>query len=64
MKVIIRQTKREASIWAARHIVAAIKNIANVRHDLSSVKERTAAYAPTISEWVLHAAYYIIFIQT
>ena len=25
MKVIIRQTKREASIWAARHIVAAIK---------------------------------------
>ena len=25
MKVIIRETKREASIWAARHIVAAIK---------------------------------------
>ena len=27
MKVIIRETKREASIWAARHIVAAIKAI-------------------------------------
>ena len=30
MKVIIRKTKREASIWAERHIVAAIKAKADV----------------------------------